>query len=312
MLKEIRKQILVINFFVLSCIVPGCNYDEQNKTGTEKNKTISTSQKENNNATQQDTIQFKNLADLLQFFRKRSDSIETLKKAGIHSPQFSKDIGDSIYSLTHARNNSIYNFLIANEKGAENFEGLKYIVMGLRTIQVDLIDNLFHKYPDSLQQSKYGKWLASQIEKRRKTEDRAVYDLRILNLTLHDTKGKPISLNEIPADYILLDFWASWCTPCRYENRVLIKEKDRIEKKGLVAIVAISLDDKKEKWIKASEQDSLSYLNLCDYKAFDSPLAKEFNITGIPYNVLINKKGKIFAGNLWGEKLISFIRSMPE
>src|SRR5690606_11577849 len=136
---------------------------------------------------------------------------------------------------------------------------------------------LFREFPLQLRQSKYGKWLESQISKRRITESIASYDLAILNLDLYDPEGKPFKLKDIPANYILLDFWASWCAPCRYENRILVKRKALIEKNDFL-IVGISLDHNKQKWLTASMEDELNYLNLCDYNAFDSPLAKEFKV----------------------------------
>lgn len=306
-----RGVIVLINIGVLS-LSSSCDNSIQNKIEADKeNKLTSSLPKMALAHVPNDTLPFERLADLLSFFEKKDDTIEALKKTNKNSSLFATEIMDATYNLAYEKVHSIDNFLWAHEKNAENFEGLKYIILSFSSLQINRIDSLFHQYPDSLQLSGHGKWLLSRIEKRKITETQSHFNLTILDVKFYTAEGKTITLKEISSKYILLDFWTSWCSPCRYQNRILAKEKDLIEERGRVSIVAISLDDKKQKWIKAAKEDSLNYLNISDLKGFESYISKELKIKTIPYNVLINKQGKILANNLWGNRLIEFVKSLP-
>ena len=108
---------------------------------------------------------------------------------------------------------------------------------------------------------------------------------------------------------ILLDFWASWCAPCRYENRILVREKEKIIGDADIEIVAVSLDTDKGKWIKAAKDDNLNYLTICDFMALESPLSRGLKIQTVPYNLVIDKQGNILAHNLWGNEFKEFLKT---
>lgn len=129
------------------------------------------------------------------------------------------------------------------------------------------------------------------------------------DFTLPDTEGKMVSLYSFHGNYILLDFWASWCPYCREENPNVVKAYARFRDKGLT-IVGISLDKKKESWLKAIEDDKLSWNHLSSLTKWDNPAVRTYGIRGIPSNVLIDKSGKIIAKNLMGEKLIATLDSV--
>lgn len=230
--------------------------------------------------------------------------------------QLKKILSDSSTRLVMARNRRMYDFISTHEKDRKNFYALRYLVLGALTdIPSSDIDSLYQSFPDSLKKTPEGKLFAFRIRETRSRDGMRKYDPSILNISLIDTAGRSIALKDIPAKYILLDFWASWCSPCRTANREMIRQTRLIEKNGAVAIVAFSLDDKRSKWIKATKEDNLNYLSVSDLKALESPLAAAFNIgpnRGIPYNVLINKEGKIIATDTWGEKLIQVIASLPQ
>lgn len=125
------------------------------------------------------------------------------------------------------------------------------------------------------------------------------------DFTLNDINGKPFRLSSLRGNVVLLDFWASWCTPCRYENPNIVKAYHKYAKKGL-RIVQVSLDKDKNDWIQAINKDQLqAWIHVSDLQYWNSPVAKLYGIKAIPANFLIAPDGKIIAQNLRGEQLFS-------
>lgn len=109
--------------------------------------------------------------------------------------------------------------------------------------------------------------------------------------------------------YTLLQFWASWCAPCRLEIPGLKKVYNEYQPKGL-AVVSFSLDADHVSWVKASQQEQLKWLNVCDLKANESPIVKNYGVSSIPANVIIDQQGKIIAANLVGTALDEKIKQL--
>jgi thiol-disulfide isomerase/thioredoxin len=123
-------------------------------------------------------------------------------------------------------------------------------------------------------------------------------------IALPSPTGEIIKLSSTRGKYVLLDFWASWCGPCRRENPNLVKAYNLYKNKGF-QIFQVSLDKTKEDWVKGIEQDMLGqWIHVSDLKYWNSSVVQLYKIESIPYNMLLDKDGKIIATNLRGDRLI--------
>lgn len=120
--------------------------------------------------------------------------------------------------------------------------------------------------------------------------------------SLPDTAGVSVSLSDFRGKYVLLDFWASWCPPCRRENPNVVKAFNEYKDKNFM-IVGISLDKDKSKWMKAIADDNLAWTHLSDLKYWDSEIPALYGVRGIPANLLLDPDGVIVAKNITGEDL---------
>ncbi len=115
-------------------------------------------------------------------------------------------------------------------------------------------------------------------------------------------EGKSVSLNDFKGKYLFVDFWASWCGPCRGENPNVLRAYNNYKKDGL-EVLGVSFDDKKEAWVKAIEEDKMPWTQISALKGFENEAAQLYDIQGIPASILINPEGKIIAYDLRAEDL---------
>ena len=132
------------------------------------------------------------------------------------------------------------------------------------------------------------------------------------DFTQADTAGNNVSLHDFKGKYVLLDFWASWCKPCRHENPAVVSAFNKYKNKGFT-VLSVSLDapGAKDKWLKAIHDDGLTgWTHVSDLNFWSNAVAKLYVIQSIPQNFLLDKDGKIIAKNLRGEELGTRLREI--
>lgn len=132
---------------------------------------------------------------------------------------------------------------------------------------------------------------------------------KIMEFVQNDPNGKPVNIRDFEGKYVLIDFWASWCGPCRMENPYVVAAYNKYKDKGFT-ILGVSLDQNKNAWLKAIEKDGLTWTHVSDLKGWSNEVAQAFGISSIPQNILIDKQGIIIAKNLRGTALESKLREL--
>ena len=151
--------------------------------------------------------------------------------------------------------------------------------------------------------------ITSKLEKRVELLQKTAVGSVVSSIEMPSKEGTIIALDSIKKTYTLVDFWASWCPPCRTESTILNELYNKYNSKGF-EIYGISLDSKKQRWFDALEKDNRVWPNVSTVQGFKTPVAIEFGITALPTNFIIDAEGEIIASNIHGEHLKAFIQSL--
>lgn len=166
-------------------------------------------------------------------------------------------------------------------------------------------DNLYKSLSKDVKNSTLAKYVGEQLELAKINP----IGSQISDFTQADTAGRPVKISSLRGKYVLIDFWASWCRPCRMENPNVVAAFNKYHEKNFT-VLGVSLDQARDAWLNAIHMDGLTWTHVSDLKGWGNQVASLFKVTSIPQNILIDPKGKIIGKNLRGEALNDKLNSI--
>jgi peroxiredoxin len=163
---------------------------------------------------------------------------------------------------------------------------------------VEVADKLYKEMSQNVKETMLGKYVNEQLAIAKINP----VGSQIADFSETDTAGKNVKISSFRGKYVLIDFWASWCRPCRMENPNVVAAFNKYHQKNFT-VLGVSLDQAKAAWLNAIKTDGLTWTHISDLKGWNNEVAAKFKITSIPQNILIDPKGIIIAKNLRGDAL---------
>jgi len=258
------------------------------------------------------------LKDLITTFGKKNYEVErtmadldSLKGANAADSQLiagTNKKNDAIRDL----NNYLKQFLNTNTNGTISGLALSWASRSFSRSEFESsLNDMVRKFPDNALltgiKKSYDKQIAAM--QGQDNEMNSWVGKQAPELSLPDVNGKSVSLDSYKGKYLLVDFWASWCGPCRAENPNVVSVYNEFKGKNF-AILGVSLDRERDAWQEAIRADHLAWTHVSDLKFWSSKAVETFKFNGIPFNVLIDPQGKIIAQGLRGDDLEKELRTL--
>ena len=225
----------------------------------------------------------------------RYDSLRTARKF-----RSASQVNDSLQRQQNALRELTNTFLGSNDNIIAAYTIYSNLLM--REASLRETRSMYATLGEGAKGSQYGRIIKERIKRLEKTEGGA----QAPDFTLTDPQGNAVTMSSVKGKIKIIDFWASWCGPCRLNNPALRKLYDELHPLGL-EIIGVSLDTNKAAWEKAIEKDGLTWINVSSLKGWKCDLISLYNITGVPALFVLNENNQIIATGLRGEQLREFL-----
>ncbi|MBE7176920.1 MAG: AhpC/TSA family protein [Mucilaginibacter polytrichastri] len=227
-----------------------------------------------------------------------SGSTLKLNLGAVASPEMQLEKGDVQFEYEHLRKSKA-DILEYVKTHPESYVAIKELQNYLvATNDTATAARLLLTFSPEIRQSASGTGIINYIARERMLREGG----EAPDFTQENRADGQTSLSELRGKYVLLDFWASWCHPCRIEHLERVKTYRKYQPKGF-EIISVSLDERKPDWLKAIRDDKLNWQHVSDLRGFSNVVARQYHIRTIPENFLLDKNGKIIARNLHGKEL---------
>ena len=227
--------------------------------------------------------------------------------------QASKDGNSTLLSVIERKADSVQNEMLKNQKNFISDHPASYVTPSiLSSISYDMeaeeIEGMINKLDTAIAALPQMKALKERVINMKTVAT----GQKAPDFTMNDVDGNPVSLySKVGSKLLLIDFWAAWCGPCRRENPNVVKVYAEFNKKGF-DVFGVSLDQKKEDWLKAIEDDKLTWTHVSDLQYWSNSAAKTYAVSSIPSNFLLDETGTIIGKNLRGEDLYNKVKEILE
>jgi thiol-disulfide isomerase/thioredoxin len=242
--------------------------------------------------------------DLFKKYKKQSDSLNNLMEACYKEYKAAKDANDTLKmkkadSVSELLDKAVKSTIVAFAKANPKSVVGPYLIMrSAYQFELPELQDVTAVFDTSLNSSTYVQTIKKRIDVLKAVQIGQVAP----DFTMNDTTGKPFTLSSLKGKLLLVDFWASWCGPCRGENPNVVKAYQAYNKKGF-DVLGVSFDKDHGKWVKAIKDDGLVWNHVSDLLGWGNAAGKVYGIMSIPANVLLDKDMKIIGRNLRGEDL---------
>jgi thiol-disulfide isomerase/thioredoxin len=246
----------------------------------------------------EDTERLRKLLEVNSKYMQALRDLETkyaIYNTTVPTPEVQEQIRKEYDSIMTSRSTELHAFVFTGKPSITAYFATNFLTAEADFPFFDKVDKTF--YPQ-FSNSKYAREHHQRVEVLRRT---AIGETAP-DIVLNDPFGKTVALSSLRGKYVLVDFWASWCKPCRMENPNVVRMYNKYKSKGF-DVFSVSLDDNKDNWIKAINDDQLLWTHVSDLKKWSASVVQSYNIESIPFTVLLDKDGKIVAKNLRGLQL---------